>query len=317
MVSEIKFLTSSDDFLEWFILFENEDKGKIFFDKNKIDKFSLSELGYKMSDFFDFEDFAMLKQRQKPDDPETEYLDDYKLFDIAEITILFSLDNKRSAVIDRFNSIFIEEDTDFQIIEHLITRKSGDSIKTLLNLLKDENLKKKLKMFFESYDNYDFINSAKTSADILNIIFSDYIKNEKSKKISELCNKLADKIVVSDTKGDKRKRFLEYMNDLLKLSKNLSNDIYDVRHTEKSTIILSNENIYKLISNQNISLVELVLTTLKDDYVLGDNWEKIKDDYITKYNINKLSRQVIKKRVIPTILKSNVDDEIDPDDIPF
>lgn len=314
LIAEIKFLTSSDDFLEWFILFENRKKGKIFFDKEKIDSFSLSELGYSMSTYFSFEDFSFLPQERKSRISETmeSFFDDYRLFDLAEIVILFSKDDKRLEVIKRFNSIFFEESSDFQIVEHLITRKSGETLKTLVNLLKDENLKKKIKTYYEQCEGKDYINAAKISADILNIVFSGYIKNNKPTDISRIKEKLAEKIVKGGAKRDEKiLRFISHIDELLRNSKSLTNDIYDVRHTERSTIQLTNDNIYKLIANQNMALVELVLTTLKDDYVLGDNWETIKAQYIDKYRIDRTTRFVIDK---PVEIAPN---EINPEDIPF
>jgi hypothetical protein len=318
IVAEIKFLTSSDDFIEFFILFENKKKETIFFDRNKVDNFSLSELGYKMTDYFDFEDFTIKQQERKVQNIDNKdrivtYFDDYKLFDLCEIVILFSTEQKRSEIIGRFNTIFLEENADFQIVEHLITRKSGETLKTLVALLKDDNLKNKIRKYFDLVDEDDYINSAKISADILNIIFSGYIKNNKLQDISVIKNKLAQKILRNTAKKEEKSiRFLQYIDELLKTSRNLSNDIYDVRHTEKSTIQTTNENIYKLISHHNMSIVELVLTALKEDYILGDNWEKIKCDYLQKYKIDKGIRYVIEN---PKVSES--DDYIDVKDIPF
>lgn len=317
IASEIKFLTSSDDYLEWFILFENRKKERIFFDKSKIDNFSLAELGYKISDYFELEDFKVIKQERIVDGIQNKgqkvlFFDDYKLFDLAEIVILFAKDTKRTEIIDRFNSIFIEENADFQIIEHLITKKSGDTLETLVGLLKDDNLKNKIQKFNDLIEDDDYLNSAKISADIVNIIFSGYIKNNKPQDISFIKNKLSEKILKSTTKKEEKSlRFLQYIDELLKISKSLSNDIYDVRHTERSTIQVTNDNLYKLISNHNMALVELVLTTLKDDYVLGDTWEKIKNDYLEKYKIDKKTRYIIEKSKEPSL------GDISPEDIPF
>ena len=163
IASEIKFLTSSDDYLEWFILFENRKKEKIFFDKSKIDSFSLAELGYKMSDYFELEDFKIIRQEKSLESIQSkgqkiQFFDDYKLFDLAEIVILFAKDNKRTEIIERFNSIFIEENADFQIIEHLITKKSGETLETLVGLLKDDDLKNKINKFHDFLEDDDYLN---------------------------------------------------------------------------------------------------------------------------------------------------------------
>jgi len=316
ITSEIKFLSSNDDFLEWFILFENRKEIKTFFDKDKVDHFSLSELGYAMSNFFEFENFKIIQQERDGKYPENtnkkeKYFNDYALFDLAEIVILFAKDKKRCDVINRLNTIFSEEDTDYQIVEYLITKKSGETLKTLVTLLKNDNLRAKIGTFFDLYDKNEYVNSSKISADIINIILSGNSKDHKPQHILDIKKRLIKKIIKDSTKNnDKSKRFMLYFDDILKSSKNLSNDIYDIRHTEKSTIEIINENIYKMVSNLNMSLAELILTALKDDYVLGDNWEKIKNEYIKKYKIDKNIRLVIEN-------PEKEQGDIKVEDIPF
>lgn len=315
LIAEIKFLSSRDDFLEWFIFFENKKKETIFFDKDKIDNFSLAELGYAMSDYFEFEYFKMVqierKLRYSGDDERSEmYFDDYRLFDLAEITILFAKPEQRTEVISRFNTIFSEENADFEIIQHLITKKTGESLKTLKNILKDESLKNKLNSYLNYESENDFLNAAKVSSEVVNILFSGYIKDDKPSVIKTLKQKLVKTLLSpADLKGDKAERLDKHLDALLRISKDLSNDIYDVRHTEKSTIEIKNDNIYKLIAKNNGAIIELVLTSLKDDYVLSDDWEEIKKDYIAKYKIDPNSRLTIKK---PDPMKT-----IDLNEIPF
>lgn len=313
--AEIKFLASSNDYFEWFILFENQKKNKIFLDQAQVDNFSLAELGYRMSDYFKLENFKIIEVDKEVFSPTRDesrrekYFDDYKLFDLAETVILFSKSDKRQDVIKRFNLIFQEENADFQIVEHLITRKTGETLASLSSILKDEELKSKIILYFQLIKSQDFKVAAKTSSEILNIIFSDYIKKKKTKKVEEIVDKLAVKTL--HTKDLKKiERFKQYINDLLQVSKSLSNDIYDVRHTEKSTIRIANDGMYRLIANDNMALAELVLSTLKDDFVIDDNWEKIKQDYIGKYQIDPTARLVIRK-------PEEEDTSINLDDIPF
>src|SRR5690606_23232462 len=153
--------------------------------------FSLSELGYKISDYFQFNPFKMLELERKirfaaNDERSETYFDDYKLFDLAEITILFSKENKRQEVIDRFNSIFREENSNYHIVEHLIDKKTDETLKGLISILKDDNLKKKLAIYFDMEGNEEYSHASKLSADIVNIIFSGYIKDEKPKTISAI-----------------------------------------------------------------------------------------------------------------------------------
>lgn len=313
LISEVRYLTSNNDFLEWFILFENQRAGKIYLDKNKLDSFSLAELGYRISDYFVFEDFAMIAKKLDTKD-EDEYFEDAKLFDLVEITVVFSKEKKRDEVISRFNTIFSEEGSRFHIESKLITKKSGEDIRSLSGVLKSENLKSKINLFY-SLESGDYVESAKISTEILNILFSDYIKDGKKKEIEKIRNKLASKLIKPSKNKkshvEKTTRLIGYLDNLLNIAKDLNNDIYDIRHTEKSTIDVKNQNFYKLISRLNVSIAELAMTTLKDDYILGEDWEKIKNDYIEKYKIDRQTRLVIKNPIVST------DDEIRPEDIPF
>ena len=313
IVSEIKFITSNDDFLEKFILSEDQVEDRIYLDKHKLDNFSLAELGYRLSDYFDFEDFDMhsteLRSRYNENEVE-KFFDDTRLFDLAEITILFARSEKRTEVIKRFNNILSEENADFQIIEHLITKLSGETLRTLRNILKDNNIKSKLGSYFDFETSHDYVNAAKLSADIVNLIFSGVIKDQKPKEIKALKDRLTQKLLGPQADKEKIERLDKYIDSLLKTAKDLSNDTYDVRHTEKSTLQVKNDNFYKLIAGHNMSIVELVLTTLKDDYVLSDDWENIKSNYVKKYKINTNERI--------TISKADIDDQpIDLSDIPF
>lgn len=315
LIAEIKFLSSRDDFLEWFIFFENKKKEIIFFDKDKIDNFSLAELGYAMSDYFEFEYFKMVQIERKlrfssAEERSEMFFDDYKLFDFAEITILFARPEQRAEVIKRFNTIFNEENTNYEIVQHLITRKSGENLKSIQNILKDDALKSKLGNFLGYSNESDYLNAAKVSAEIVNILFSGYIKDDKPAVIKDLKQKLvANLLNPADSKGDKGKRLDQHLDSILRISKDLSNDVYDVRHTEKSTLEIKNDNIYKLIARNNGSIIELVLTSLKDEYIISDDWEKIKKDYIEKYKIDPNSRL--------TIRRPDPVEPVDLSDLPF
>jgi len=315
ILAEIKFLSSSNDFLEWHILFEDkrQDPSIIYYDDAKIDDFCLAELGYKMSDTFQFYRFEMRQAKQtiryasEEEDPEL-YYDDYKLFDLAEITILFSKASERKKVIERINSILKEEDTDFEIVEHLITRRNGDDLRGMMGVIKNEQLKTKLERFYEYYSKKDYINAAKSSADIINIIYSDEVQAGKKKQIEAMKAKLS-KNLINDNSKDKKERLAKHLDTSLRLARALNNDIYDVRHTERSTLKPHGDNIYKMVATQNLMIIELTLTGLKDDFVLSDDWEHIKSEYIEKYKINIKSRNIYKPR--------DDDMPIDLSEIPF
>lgn len=316
LISEIRFLTSNNDFLEWFILFENQKKEKIFFDENKLDSFSLAELGYRFTDYFKFDEFSMISKTERTGERAFELFEDFKLFDLIEVIILFSKNTKRSEIIERFNSIFIEENEPYIIQDNFVVSKREEDIRTVLPILKDVELKNKFELFYLFFDKNEYLNASKISSDIVNIIFSDYLKDSKPKKIKEILSNLSKKITGvgrSDSLVTKKDLLYHIFDNLLKNVKDLTNSIYDIRHTEISTIKPKNQNIYKLVSLYNISICELAITSSKNEFIIGEDWEKIKSDYIKKYNIDSRIRLVIKKPE-PVIFG---DEDINPDDIPF
>lgn len=300
LLAEIKFLSSSNDYLEWHILFEDKRQSPsiIYYDDAKIDDFCLAELGYKMTDDFEFENFKMLQSKQSiryasEDDTPELYFDDYHLFDLAEITILFSKAGKRKEVIDRINNILREENSEFEIVEHLITRRNGDDLRGMMGVIKDEELKAKLERFYEYYLHKDYLNAAKISADIINIIYSDENKSKKKQQIDAMKLKLA-KSLITNTSQNKQDRMSGYLDNMLKQATNLNNDVYDIRHTERSTLRPHGDNVYKMVATQNLMIIEITLTALKDDFVLSDDWEHIKAEYVEKYKIDIKSRRIYK-----------------------
>ncbi len=312
LIAQLRFLSSRDDYLEWHILFADERSKPAFitFDENKLDDFSQIELGYRLTENFDFHNLTMKKSKQSikyasDDSPFEEFYDDYRLFDMAEITILFAKKDKRKEVIIRIGSILKEENTEYEIVEHLITRKRGDDLKALMGILKDDSLKNKLERFFDYYSKRDYLNASKISADIVNIIFSDEDKSAKKTAIQDIEQKLSTQLV-EGTKT-KQEKIQTHIDSALKLARDLNNDIYDVRHTEKSTLKPKGDNLYKLVARHNLSIIELSLTALKDDFVLSDDWENIKSGYVEKYKIDTNLRRVRRPGVEP----------INLDDIPF
>jgi hypothetical protein len=317
LVSLVRFLTSSDHFLEQYILVDNKKEKIHYFNQILLDNFAEAELGYRFSNYFKFSPFLFKKtvivQTRSAEDEEETY-DDHVLFDLLETTILFSKSKNRDDVIQRINEILTEEKTGFCISKNLITKEGGDDLKNIFPQLKDNQLKSKISSYFDFYGKDEFINAAKISADIINIVFSDE-KSDKKSTIATLIKEIANQVI--DNKNEKTKRVSEFetiLNDALKISNTLNNQIYDIRHSEKDRVSTSNDFLYKMICVNNIALIEFVLTSLKDRYIVSEDWESIKDSYIERYKINKSTYYYIPDEKI-----NNEDDEeiINPEDIPF
>lgn len=308
LVSLVKFLTSSDSFLEKYILIDDRKDKIHYLNKSFIDDFSESELGYKYSDFFTFYPFSFKGELvAKTESTQGKIYNDYYLFDLIETIILFSKENQRQDVTSRIRQIIEEEKTGFSIKESLITRDSGEDLKSISAQLKDQKLAFKINSFYSFLENEDFINASKISSEILNIVISDE-KKAKKKTINATWKKVS-KSVVDNSKTDE---FENILSEASKICQSINNSIFDIRHSEKDRVKVSNEFVYKMSCYYNIALIEVILTSLKDDFISSENWEKIKTKYIENYKINKDTFYYI-----PDPKSEDNSGDIDPDDIPF
>lgn len=310
LVSLIKFLTSSDTFLEKYILIDNRKDKIHYLNKRLIDDFSESELGYKFSIFFTFYPFNFSGKLISENEEKEELLyDDYILFDLLETVILFSKKTQRKDVIQKIKKILEEEKTGFSIKESIITRDSGEDLKSISLQLKDQKLSLKINSYYSFIREGDFLNASKISSEILSIVISDEVQDKK-KTMKNTWKKISKSIVNNSKKEDLEK----ILNEVSKICNLINNSISDIRHSEEDRIKVSNEYIYKMSCYYNISLVEVILTSLKDDFISTDDWEEIKNKYIENYKINKDTIYYIPD---PKSKPDNVESDIDPEDIPF
>lgn len=76
------------------------------------------------------------------------------------------------------------------------------------------------------------------------------------------------------------------MNLLVKNTKDFNNQISNIRHTDKHTIQVDYPDFYKLITQQNINIIELIILTFPEKYIKMPNSRLLKQNYIKKYNID-------------------------------
>jgi hypothetical protein len=287
LLSVIKSLTSPK-YIEQFLLIKYKgEKEEYYLNEAEIDRFCKSELGYIMTDFFDFNSFSLEIQKEsdiyKKD--YKEYHDHYKLFDLIEILIIFSNKTAQDYVINKFNNIFQEEKSNFEIQKYLIVSNWGTSLEQASQILKDNHLVEKIRQYYFAKKSDDHIGLAKISSDIRNIIFSeDDIK--KNQKIQDTLKKISSNIV-SD-KPNKVEDFYNIIDTLFKHINDITNSIYNIRHTEQTTIHVksTNSSIYNLISTLNIAIVEFIIMSLKDEFLITENWEMTKEEYIKFHEIS-------------------------------
>ncbi len=297
---EIKFIVGDDDlFLESFLIVDDQIISKKYFQNESLKNLSLRELGYDITEYYATKSLG----------PQEDCKDIF-IFDLVELIIIFTKNEKREALVNKFNRIFKEEGNNFEIYNFMIVEKERSDIRTIIPLIKDETLKNKLIGFYSNRESFgsDFQIRAKTSAELLQYIFSSTIKGKNKNYSEELCKKLSEKYTSPEKAADLEK----LINDTVKNAKSLNNDVADIRHTDQSTIPIVSGDFYKLISTYSIQLVELVILTFPEEYIFKLSPEKMKEDYLNEYKIDKDVYWIVKEERIEEDFG-----EIDVSNMPF
>ena len=285
--SEIKYQIENG-YLEPFLLVYDKNKNIYFLHSDTLKDLSNRELGFDLNNILDSRTLSFQKGTYN----------DLQFLDLIEVLIVFMKENERIKSIERLNRIFEECNEKFILYNGFIYIKGESGLKSIVPLVKDGLLKEKLTQSLDMLDDSYHV-SAKVSADILQHLFSSEDGQLKTKIVSEsLIEKIAERVT-----DDKNKKGLsEKLSQLVVIAKDLSNKLSDIRHTDKHTIPVDSPNIYKLIAKINLSIAEIAILTVPDEYVQENKIEKIKTNYLTMYSIDKNSGWVKK---------------LDPDDIPF
>lgn len=292
---EIKFISSSDKFIERFLLTDNQEEEQFYIRSKSMSDLTLTALGYDISEYIAFKKIGA-----------NEINDDSKLFDLIEILLIFSKKSMRKQLVERFALILKEEDEPFALHGFMLINTKDTGLRAVASLIKEELLKKKITDFYDHQrgysSNYEIL--AKTSVEILQLIFSSpKAKNETGIYAEELCLKVAQKW----TNVKNVKNLQKLLNETVLNAKKLSNQISDIRHTDRTTIPVGTPNIYKLITSKNINIAELVILSLLEEFILEQDPEKLKFDYLKRYDVTRDSEWKIQK----------IENEIRIEEIPF
>lgn len=296
---EIKYIINSNNYLEQFLITHNEETETYHLRESVLVDLSSRELGYDLTDVVNFIELTFGQPKYE----------DIKLFDLLELIIIFSKKEKREDLLGRISEIFSEEGNRFGIHESMVIKTNETGLTSIIPLIKEKLLKQKLEEFYKSRTaDYEYL--ARCSADILQLIFSSNSGKSDTKKYSEaLCDKIAKKWSSAKNKT----ALAGLLNEAVKNAKNFNNQIANIRHTDRHTIPIDSPNLYKLISSNNISIIELIILSLPEDFIAKHNPEQIKEQYFKKYKLKEskgFKGWVIKKKI-------DFEDEINIDDIPF
>lgn len=298
---ELRFLVRSGKYLEPFLIVDNQRKNERYLHAETVKELTLRELGYDISQTLDLDDLEY-----KGDANDNHFLD------LLEIVIIFTKPEYREDCIARLNTIFREEGEDFTIHGFMIISTVTDGLRSIAPLIKEKALKEKISEYYESHfsvnssRNYELL--AQISAGIVQMLFSSPDSKKKTLKFSlALCKDVAS--VWTDK--SKSEELSSLLSDTVKNAKDLSNQISNVRHTDRSTIPVDSPNFYKLIATKNIGIAELVILSLPEKFIAQQDPEAIKDSYLKRYELNKDNGWIVKKKDQGDL------DDFDPDNIPF
>jgi hypothetical protein len=300
---QIKYMIRSKVYLERFMYVENKQSGETYLHNSTLSDLSMREAGYDLDTIVDFKSLAY----------KAEEYQDAKLFDLIELVIIFSKPEKRAELISRLGDILREEGEEFSIHGFMIVSREHDGLRSIVPLIKERNLREKLAEYYQqrvvALSNYEVL--AQISADIIQLLFSSPKSRKNTKNFSlDLCTQVASKW----TEKAKIKELTDLFSETVKNAKELSNQIQNVRHTDRTTIPIEAPNFYKLIAAKNINIIELVILSLPEIFISSQDPENIKISYLKRYEINKESGWVVKEK--EPVSPGNSDD-FDSNNIPF
>jgi hypothetical protein len=300
---QIKYLIRSKAYFERFIYVDNKQAGNTYLHSSTLSDLSMREAGYDLSSALDLSDLETTGEKYP----------DAKFFDLIELLIIFAKPEKRPELVLRLNEIFQEEGNKYSIHGFMIVSREHDGLRSIVPLLKEKNLKEKITEYYRNRMigsvNYEIL--AQISADIVQLLFSSpKSRNQTKKHATDLCTLVATKW----TEKAKVKELAQLFSDTVKNAKELSNQIQNVRHTDRTTIPIETPSFYKLIAVKNINIAELIILSLPETFISPQNPEDMKKSYLSRYDLDKDKGWVVKERE-----SSNLSDfdEFDPNNIPF
>jgi len=298
---QIKYFCSSLNYVERYMMVHDENRDAFSLYSKLIIDFSMREAGYNLSEYLKIDTLEFCNKK----------LDDSKFFDFIEMLLIFAKEDKRNELVSRFNKIFKEESEPFIIHSFMIIETEQSGLRSALPLIKDILLQKSIREYYRNNihgTEYEIL--AKISASILQRLTTSPVSRGKTKDYAEeLCEAVAKKW--TDQKNVKELKQL--LNETIKNSKDLSNQVTNIRHSDQTTIPVDSPKIYKLIATKNINIAELIILTLPERYISEQNPFELKKTYIEDYNINTGASWRYEKKQV----KVKEDEEINLEDIPF
>lgn len=300
LLQQLRYFTSTDRYIEQCFIVHNQRDEDYYLRSRSMRDLSMRELGYDLTEAIDFDTIT----------PKESSFTDVKLFDLVEVIIILSKNDKREEVVNRIKEVFREEGDDFSVHGFMIISKENGGLRSVAPLIKEKVLREKIQAYYSQHNIVapQWESLARISAEIVQTLFSSpESKNDTKNFAQDLCSKLAS----SWTTAERREELASLLSETVKNAKDLSNQISKIRHTDRTTIPVDTPDFYKLIASKNINLAELAILTLPQNYISEQSPESVKEKYLEDYQVDRASRWVVKKKA------QGIPDDINPDDIPF
>lgn len=278
LLFELRHITTRLDFLEPYLLTKLTDSSTMI-NEDHLKEFSSAEIGYDITKYINVYEMEVIRIA----DNGNKMPDDYVLFDLIEIIIIFAKKTMRDEIVKRLNDIFAEQNSDFKIQEWMINIRGKGTLSDYASLLKDDILKAKIQSHNSlTGETLTHQALASNSAGALQFIFSGNSQKD-TKKMSE---DIIGKISKEWTTEENAPKLEEIINNLVKLAKDMSNQISNIRHTDRNTIQTNGQAMYELIYKLNMALVKLSIDSDPTKYFENRKAEDIKTDYSNRYSVD-------------------------------
>lgn len=306
LLFEIRFITKSAEFIEPFLLVDNQQDDLYYLAQKSLASLSEALIGYDITRRFELKTLKQEIYTVHKDDPET---DDSSIFDLIELLIIFAKDEKREEVTSRFKEIFEDENYPVVIMDWMIVPTTDNGIASVAPLLKNKDIRDKLRTVYAYKQGFKSgltpESAARASADLVQYIFSSD-KGQSSTKLYSA--KLINTVASNWTTKSKVPELEKMLNDLVLLAKNFNNGISNIRHTDKHTIQTNYPGVFDVIFSLNMSVAELVLTTAQNEFIEQVSPKELKSKYLKNYKIDSSQGWIVSKKK---------EDIVNLDDIPF
>ena len=299
LVHLLKFVIGSENFLEPYILLKDSNGKTELYVKNLRD-FSEAELGYDIAENLNTDSLSILVHDSEGDPR----YDDVTLFDLIEVLIVLTVDERREEFVSRLNTIFKDESSMLAVNGWMVIPVSYSGIGPLIPLIKNPTLKEKLNSLRTPGMSMSPQAKARNAADAVQYIFSSETKGKTKSESESLLTDIAKRWTAPDKSND----LYDLLNQQVILVKKFNNEIGNIRHTDKHTIDVEGPGMFDMIYKINLSVTELALVTEQDKYIEDKTASDIKTEYSQNYNVD--MKQLNKKR-------PPVDEPIDLSEIPF